>query len=629
MLCGNIHTAYSLSGGCIMRYWKSSAFFIPVVTALVSGCGATQYEIDVDRHITKESVSLEEPTAPSGVPDLVGSTAELPELYYEGSDAVFDIVVEQIDVRQVLNSLSDQAQIDMDVDGTVQGVVSLNAYDQTVDQILERIRKQLPIRYERVGDTIVVLPEDLYTVQYEMTFPDLARSYEASVDGSIPASDAGSIGSSAVDTTKEGSGSVWGDLEEVLEVILEVNTPRVESEVDRGPVASDEASAEVAEIATTLASRTAFLEKGEPYAHLLPDAGLIIVYAGSLQHKLVSEVIAKITEASRRQVLLQATVVEINLNNQYQHGIDWSIFNQASRGPRFLQSNILTSGSALQNPTQDAIAAYRASLTSAGITNTAQVNALVSAFANRKLTTSSTAQAGFLKSSFTVGDLDFAVSLLDRFGDTKVVSSPRISTLNGQGAILKVVEDHKYFTVAVESTEDDDGSVTEEVSVEEETIPIGFVVNAYPQIGRDGTIILSIRPSVSRIVSQVVPPTVKGTAGSPVPIVSVKEIETLMLLQDGQTGVMGGLIEDVNLDASTGVPGANRLPGIGSLFENKEEQTKRVEYVIFVSAKIVRNPTLHGDYSDFTDWLPSDETFSRDQSGSFFGNEVEGINRAR
>lgn len=612
-----------------MTYWKKTTCLLSALATILTGCGATQYEFDTTRHITKETVAEERPPEPSGVPDLIGSTAELPDLVYEGTTDVFDIVVENISVRQVFTTLADQAQLDLDIDPSVDGVVSLNAYGQTLDQIFERIRRQLPLRYERIGSTIVVMYDDLYYRQYHMSFPNLTRTYTASADGSAPSSGAASLGSSSITTSKAGSGSVWNDLEKALEVILENEYYKFKALGEIGPVGEDPISTQLAASASALAERNPKITQTPPFAHIIPDSELIIVYATSKQHKLIGEIISKMTETSRRQVLLQATVVEIQLSNNYQQGIDWSIFNQSTRGPRLVQSDSIQSGRVLFGQTTAALEAQKTRLSSLGLTDV-QVNAALQTFAAQPPTVPSpSASGGFINSTFTVGDLDVAISLLDKFGDTKVVSSPRISALNGQAAILKVVEDTKYFTVQIETERDDSGVTTSTSTVEVETIPTGFVVNVYPQIGTDGTIILSMRPSVSRVVGTALPPSLAGETTTGIPIVSVKEIETLMLLRDGQTAVMGGLIEDQNFDSTTGVPGANKIPGIGGIFENKSQASKRVEYVIFVSAKIIRNPTLHGDYREYQDWLPSDETMHRDQSTSFFGNEVSKVQLAK
>ncbi len=114
------------------------------------------------------------------------------------------------------------------------------------------------------------------------------------------------------------------------------------------------------------------------------------------------------------------------------------------------------------------------------------------------------------------------------------------------------------------------------------------------------------------------------------PIISVKEIESIILLNNGETAVLGGLIEDLQADSDTQVPGLGDLPGLGNLFKKVNQATRRVEYVIFVTAQVITNPSIHGDYSDYQQYLPSDELFHRDNSGTIFGSgKTRGVPRNR
>ena len=545
---------------------------------------------------------------------------------------MFDVVVEHVSVRTLLLTLADQAKLNLDIDPFVDGPVTLNAREQTIDQILDRIRRQLKLRIERIGGTIVVANDELYVKQYHMTFPDLSRSFSAEAEAEDVSTGSSSLGTTTIDIEKNGSGSVWEDLEEAIIAVLE-GTAYSTIETEIGP-ADNGTNEELIESLALLAERAPTLEAEESFVHTLPDAGLIIVYGNTLQQELVNDIVSIVTETSRRQVLLQATVVEISLSNDYEQGIDWSIFNGANTHPKLLQSATGTAGRVLGRPSVEALETEREYLEAVFGDNDTEIDSRLQAFALRPPTIprGGGAQGGFLNSSFSIGDLDVAVSLLDKFGDTRVVSSPRVSTLNGQGALLKVVDDRIFFRTDITRERDDSGVETITYSSEEETIPVGFTLSVYPQIGADGTIILYIKPSVSRVIGTATPPTVGNPttailAGSGVPIVSIKEIETLMLLNDGQTAVLGGLIEDQLQDSDSGIPGAKDVPGLGNLFKNKSEKSRRVEYVIFVSAKIVTNPSIYGDYSDFRDLLPSDETLQRDRTDSFFEKEVAKVPR--
>ena len=612
-----------------MILFNKNEFMLPVVASmLLTGCGAPQYEFDSDFHITKERAVEEAPADKRDIPNLVGSTAELPELSYEGQGERYDVIVENRSVRRVLFSIIDQEGINLDIDPAVDGLVSLNAYGQTLDQILERIKRQLAIRYEKIGDTLVIMRDSNYIKQYYVSFPDLTRTYTSSADGSIESAGSGSLGSSSIGISKDGSGSVWGDLEEAItQIIAELEVPPID-DYQVGPTGSSPDLDQVRDELGRLLERQP-IKPETSFVYTMPDAGLIVINGNTKQHEIAQSIINQVERTAKKQVLLQATVVEIALNNQYKHGIDWSIYNPVNTHPRVTQGSTLKQGGLFDVVSTADLEALKAKLEILYPTDADGAGSEGNAAANRALIqqqlvnfssnrNSNVAGQGYLNLNFAVGDLGAAVSLLDQFGDTRVVSSPRISTLNGQPAILKVVEDNVYFTTSVTRNEAADGTITETIAVENRVIPVGFVVNVYPQIGDDDTVILSMRPSISRITGTALSPVAGSNQTTGVPIISVKELETLMLLRDGQTAVMGGLIEDQLIDKDTGVPGASNIPGFGNLFKNVEQTTRRVEYVIFVSARIINDPTIYGDYSDFQDLLPSDETFRRDATGTIF-----------
>ena len=653
--------------------------FIPVVAAVLAGCGSDSYEFDSDWHISAERVAEESPKAPSSIPDLVGNTAVLPKLEYGGAAEVYDVVVENADVRLVLNQLADQARLNMDIDPYVGGLISMNAYGQTIEQILERIRSQMAMRFEKVGNSLVIMRDEPYFKQYVVDFPYITRTWSSSADAGLTSTGSGSLGTSDINTSQSGSGSFWGSVESAIEDIVVTD-----STFNAFVSAADDIADSDLEALNEKASKEDPLVRGS-FVSIVPEAGLVIVFAAADKHKEVAQFLSTYSSVAKRQVQLQATVVEVQLSNAYQHGIDWSLFNTFSNSPKLVQSArdnflpVLSSGDESLNamealgriaftgfvssdfadglesdgglfgdeaaPNKDIADAFRdyvdanpssvdsevadvvyARLLSNGgdgvdvagpedYTFIATADQL-SELGNNSFTPQ---QGGFLTGTFSHGTLQAAVSLLDRFGDTRIVSSPRVSTLNGQGALLKVVTDQVYFSLTRTIAEDDDGTSETTVDVAEEVVPVGFAMSVFPQISADGTIILSLRPSLTRVIG------VANTRGDGegifenVPVVSVKEIESLMLLNDGETAVLGGLIEDRQADKDTQVPGLGDLPGLGNLFKNVDQESQRVEYVIFVSADVIKNPSLHGDYSDYKQYLPSDEVFDRDNTGTIFG----------
>jgi len=217
-----------------------------------------------------------------------------------------------------------------------------------------------------------------------------------------------------------------------------------------------------------------------------------------------------------------------------------------------------------------------------------------------------------------------AVDLLQTFGTAKVVSSPRVSALNNQSALMRVVNNRIYFEVETEREIDQDTnveSITQNVT--ETIVPEGFVMNVLPQISASGQVMLNLKPSLTRIADEV---TIPGEGGGTAPVTSVKEFESLVTLNDGEVGVLGGFIEDESRDGRSGIPGAMDLPGVGSLFENNNEVTRRTQFVIFIKATVITNPSVHGDFIDYRDLLPDTNFMRRGKENVLFTPDQKEVN---
>ena len=414
--------------------------------------------------------------------------------------------------------------------------------------------------------------------------------------------------------------------------------------------------------------------------NLNPETGVLVVYASRRVQNLIQELLDSMLSIAKRQVLLEATVVEVVLNNQYSQGIDWSLFNSlAEEGlslyqggavggaasalsyltNEFEQTFVALAGGATgrADALRDARAAARQGLgpydriieSTEEVTedtpdnpdttnvNEATYTATVEYTVERLNEEATRRQAGGLKANvpanglfqaaYRQGDLSAAVSLLDSFGDARVLSSPRISALNYQPALLRVVDQEVYFNVEVtEDINENTGQTTSRTyEVTENTVDIGFAMNILPQISEDGEIILNLKPSVTRVLDYrngVVPVAFDAEGGSSqvqnlVPVTRVRELESVISLRDGEVAVLGGLLEDRTGDSNRSVPGIGSLPGIGALFSKRDESTYKTEFVVFIRARIIKNPSINGDYSDYRGLLPDTDFIIRDTEGTF------------
>ena len=666
------------------------------LSVFLAGCGSPNYSPS-EMHMSVEEVRATAPKSPENIPALVKATPTAPQLSANDEPVTFDVVVTNVPVRDLLFGLARDSGVNLDVDSGVGGVITMSALDQTLDAILDRIALQIPIRIERTGNAIVVKNDEPYFELYHVDYTSVQRTYSSSTAGG------GIGGSGASSISNTASNEFWEGFEDSIEAILEIELEEGDSAVGLGEGQESIAAANDAEASLNTENEYDFNQ----------DVGILMVYAPNRVQREVKRYLDEVLSIVRRQVLLEATVVEVVLNNEYAQGVDWSLFNQfAKKGLALYQgANVggaaavvnevvrsftgdnsrtftdvngdgaITSadfteptykrggvGTDVANPNYSADGSIqrlhdsfrsRSSvetgdrrITAFNVAETAIARAAGDADTNptagqlvrvtRTYTATGTddiatkARAGGLRpatssvpgAAFTAAyrgkDISAAVELLDRFGDARVLSSPRISVLNNQPALLRVTDQEVYFNTQVTDTINQETGTTtgRSFSATPQTIDVGFSMNVLPYITEDDNIFLNLKPTVTRVLDYRRAPTLTATGASTsagdnlVPIVRVRELESVMSLRDGEIAVMGGLLEDRTGDSNTSVPGLAELPGVGNLFQKKNETTFKTEFVVFIKARVIRNPSLHGDYADYRDLLPNSDFILRDRSNN-------------
>ena len=478
---------------------------------------------------------------PSNIPELVQQAPVLPEPEPPVQLEKYTVVVNDVPVNELLFALARDAKINVDIDPAIQGNVTLNAVDQTMPQLLDRISRQVDIRYEFNKGDLIIAPDRPYFRSYNIDYLNMSRETKTSISTDTGVGGSGSQGgggsqssnASKAEVSSTASNKFWNNLVRNIMSII-----------------GEEASGDSSSMPIT--------ENVIPH----PETGILTVKATGRQHELVQKFIDAAVASANRQVLLQATIVEVTLNDDFQAGIDWSFLNQNGKAGFDVQSSAISA--------------------------TTPVNALSSLLLkyvdpnpNRDQIISAT------------------VKLLQEFGDVKVLSSPQIMALNNQTAVLKVVDNIVYFEVDVQpGVANSQGPGEPAVDTTAKTVPVGIVMSMTPQINENDSVILQVRPTISRIVSYVNDPNpelAKQNVTNPVPQIQTREMESVLRMNNGQIAVLGGLMQDESNSLNTGTPGISKIPLIGEAFKSRQRSFKKTELVIFLRPIVVRNPSLEGD----------------------------------
>ncbi|MEK6244322.1 MAG: secretin N-terminal domain-containing protein [Pseudomonadota bacterium] len=515
----------------------------------------------------------------------------------------YSVVVNNVRVQDLLFALARDAKLNVDIHPGVTGSVTLNAIDQTLPQLLSRISKQVDMRFEMDGQTLSVMRDTPYLRIYRIDYVNLARDAQSQsnlstqVSGSTAGGGGGSSGAQNNSTSIVKTTSInkfWEtlvanikDLLRETDKIVPLNAPGA-SAAAAAPVAPAATGAPAAAAAAAAAAPAAqptmeFREAASVISN--PESGVLSIRATSRQHEKVQEFLDHVMSSARRQVLIEATIAEVQLNNEYQRGIDWArLRNAAGFGFK-------------QDP----------GATPAGI--------------------STNAFTLFFGTGPGLG-ISGALKLLESFGDVRVLSSPKLSVLNNQTAVLKVVDNLVYFTVTATTVP---GSAVSAAittfSTTVNSVPVGFIMAVVPQISENDTVLLNIRPTISRKLTDIADPnpSLANPCGVPVPVggcnipgisslipvIQTREMESVMRVQSGQTAVLGGLIQDSVTNIEDTIPGVRSIPGVGQLLAQRKDLNQKTELVIFLRAVVIRDSSLDGDYSRLRDLMPGSDFFLR------------------
>ena len=527
------------------------ACFATVIAITVVACGATNPPTISQGHIK----STPDKSADKAlIPQPVTQVPALPRPGKRKKLETYTVVVNQVPIRELLFSMARDADLNLDIDNDISGKITMNAIDQTLPKILQRIESQSAISYFLEDGTLKVRADKPYLHVYNIDYLNISRASggNVSISTEIGATSSGvQSGSGGGNKSSGGSGDntanskienksineFWNTITKNIGGIIEQDiNPRAGSKVESS--------------SNIIVNR---------------ESGIIAVRATGKKHKLVKKFIGQVVGSAQRQVLIEATIAEVALSDKYQAGIDWSLIGEDTSGIQNVIGGSLGAAPVFQ-------------LASSGTING--------------------------------NPLNITLKALESFGDVKVLSSPKVMTLNNQTAILKVVDNEVYFNIDVNVVpgNTNTNSVTT-VDTTVNTVPVGIVMAVTPFIDEGGTVTLNVRPTISRIIDYVDDPNpllAEAEVVSQIPVIQVREIETMLTVDDSETAIIGGLMQDQINKENRGVPILSSIPLLGALFSYTEEKYVKSELVIFIRPVVIENASLDGDLADYKKYLLED-----------------------
>jgi MSHA biogenesis protein MshL len=305
-----------------------------------------------------------------------------------------------------------------------------------------------------------------------------------------------------------------------------------------------------------------------------PQAGIMAIRAMPDELRQVDKFLKAAQVAVERQVMLEAKIVEVELRDGYQSGVNWGAFgNDATSGAAV---GVLGSGIANTNPL------LQSGVSIPGVTPIPSVAAGGGLFGLALATSQFAAVIGFLETQ----------------GDVQTLSSPRVATLNNQKAVLKVGSDDYFVTNVTGGTTTGSGVVGVAGTTTLPTLTLtpffsGIALDVTPQIDEGNSIMLHVHPAVTSVVEKTKDIDL-GSVGLyrlPLASSSVNETDTMVRLLDGNIVAIGGLMQLASSRSASGVPGTTGTSNpFGFLFGNRSNSGRKKELVVLIKPSIIRTP---------------------------------------
>jgi len=498
---------------------------------------------------------------------LPSLSVEMPKVDGRPIEPRFDLIVNAAPANQVFMAIVSGTRYSMVVHPSIKEAISVNLKDVTVFEALDTIREMYGYEYKLQGPRILIQPIGLQSRVFQINYLMSQRQGRTEVrvtSGAIsdsPSANQGAAGTPAA-TTGTGAGRA-------MESSKVTTTSENDFWKDIGA-----------------AVRAIVGAEGGRNVVMSPQSGVVVVRAYPAELRGVEEFLKAMQIVVERQVMLEAKIIEVQLSDSHQSGVNWAAFTQGPNS-RFA-GGVLSPGSTLSP--DGAISAF----TGRNADGSVAANSLLTSnpAAPGVISTGVGAPGSLFGLAFQTGSFAALISFLETQGDLQVLSSPRIATLNNQKAVLKVGTDEFFVTnITSNTTTNIIGGTTQSPTITVAPFFSGVALDVTPQIDQNNQIILHIHPSVSSVIEKTKNIDL-GTSGNfrlPLASSSISESDTIVRVSDGNIVAIGGLMKESSARDSSGLPGLSTTPWIGGLFGSKRRSVVKNELVILLKPTVIES----------------------------------------
>jgi len=515
----------------------------------ISNVDALQHTSSAGRHLGQ--VSLSSYPALTALKPITHTTF-LPRPGENTQLQLYTFEVKDTPLQDLLFSLAQDTQLNIDIDPDINPRISLNANKQTLPQLLERIASLTKVHYEILGDHIRISKDTPFIRSYRVDHLNMSRTSESSVNLSAELNANPGVIIDKVSNHRNARHN--NSQSNILSVSSNQFWKTLTNNI--GLIISEERRAK----------NKAKHSSSNPNIIVNKETGILAVRTNRHNHRKVQAFISEVLHSSQRQVLIEATIAEITLSTEYEAGVDW---NQITTETNFT-NEILSSKQS--SATQDAFF---------------------------------TSHNGGTPRTHSIAN---AIASLSKFGDVNVLSSPKVMTLNNQTALLKVVDNVVYFHLQAGATLTQNAGITTDFTTVAKTVPVGFVMAVTPYISEHNEITLDVRPTISRIIGHAKDPNpelAKANIVSIIPIIQVREVASILRVNNKEIAVIGGLTQNQITQENGRETFLNKIPLLGRLFNSKTNLLRKTELVIFIRPVVMTHASFKNPPNGYPALFPT------------------------
>lgn len=514
----------SLSSDCHRPAWVAMVF-----VTILSACAAPSEWRGSVRESIDATMQESRKSAKQPVPEEINQALlppieiKLPDGKITPLEPRFDLTVSNAPAREVFMGLVEGTPYSMVVHPDVKGVVSLNLKEVTVPEALEAIRQVYGYEYRRDGKRFLVLGAEMQTRIFTVNYLNLTRSGTSNV--SIGGGGIGGAGSGTTTGTTTGAGGAGA---------VQVSTA---------------SQSDFWKNITTALTAIVGTDGGRKVI-VNPQTGIVVVRAMPDELRVIEDYLGVTHATVNRQVVLEAKIVEVELKNEFQSGVNWSLIVNNSRGQ---------------------LVDTRGRIFGGGTTAGGGSGTVASSF------------GGIFSLQLLSGDFSLLIDALRGQGEVQILSSPQVSTVNNQKAVIKVGGEEFFVTAVTGGVAATTTTAATTPAVTLTSFFSGISLDVTPQIDENNNITLHIHPSVSTVSEKTKSFSASGSSFElPLALSTIQESDNIVRARSGQIIIIGGLMKEASTDEDASVPVLADVPLFGNLFKHKKVSRIKRELVILL-----------------------------------------------